>query len=159
MTFKEKIDNILTTNTLGINTISGLEQKLGVGVGTILKSYKKSSNPGLGTVKRIIDGLGIHPEWWHKAKGPIYIDQPMVVNHQRTPPESVEVLRKNLEDLRKNLEDLRKNLDDLRKHRDDQDETIKAMEVSDKAQDKLLDEYRRQLEDCEKKLSKIRQAS
>lgn len=73
--------------------------------------------------------------------------------------ESMDVLRKNIEDLRKNLEDLRKNLEDLRKHRDDQDETIKAMEASDIAQDKMLDEYRKELEECEKKLNQTKQAN
>jgi len=53
MSFKKKIDNILNTNTLGIDSIYALEKAIGASVGSINKHYKKDKYPGLGIIKKI----------------------------------------------------------------------------------------------------------
>jgi hypothetical protein len=76
MTFKEKIDKILKTNKFKINSVYGLEQYIGAGPGAIKKYYKKDGEPGRGTIKKIIDGVGINPEWWDGESDSIYLEKP-----------------------------------------------------------------------------------
>lgn len=64
MTFKEKIDNILKTNDLGINSVNGLEIYVGTSTGAISKPYKKNEEPGPATVKKILKKLGIPDSEW-----------------------------------------------------------------------------------------------
>lgn len=76
MTFKEKIDNILSANNLGIDSPSGLEEKLGIGQGSISKSYynkKEDESPGRATIKKIIEGMGINRKWWDTGEGDIFL--------------------------------------------------------------------------------------
>jgi transcriptional regulator with XRE-family HTH domain len=76
MTFREKIDKILKTNTLQINSVYGLEVYIGASPGAINKYYKKNKEPGAGTIKKILDGVGIDPDWWERSSGDIYVVKP-----------------------------------------------------------------------------------
>lgn len=53
MSFKQKIDTLLSVNQLGVNTVSALEQKIGASTGAVLKYYKKDEEPGVGMIKKI----------------------------------------------------------------------------------------------------------
>lgn len=78
MTFKEKINKILSTNTLGIDSITELEQKIGAGSGSVLKYYNQNKAPGGKTVRKITEGLGINRDWWANGIGEIYsMTQPL----------------------------------------------------------------------------------
>lgn len=79
MTFKEKINKILKTNKLGINSVYGLETYIGAAPGAINKYYKKDGEPGQGTIKKILDGLSINPDWWELGNGSIYLEKPTSV--------------------------------------------------------------------------------
>lgn len=72
MTFKEKIDKILSINKLKIDSPSGLEQFLGVGVGSILKNYRNNQMPGRKVEKIIKEKLGINSKWWETGEGDIF---------------------------------------------------------------------------------------
>jgi hypothetical protein len=76
MTFKEKIDKILRDNKLGINSPTGLEEKVGASVGAINKYYKKNQEPGEGTIKKILDFPGLNKEWWDTGQGPVFLTEP-----------------------------------------------------------------------------------
>lgn len=67
MTFREKIDNILKTNDLGINTVNGLEKYIGASTGSISKPYKKNEEPGPATVKKIKKGFAIPDSEWDEG--------------------------------------------------------------------------------------------
>lgn len=64
MSFKDIIDKILETNTLGINTPSGLEREIGASVGAVRKYYNENKYPGLGTIKKIKARFGISDADW-----------------------------------------------------------------------------------------------
>lgn len=72
MTFKEKIDKILGTNKLGVNSVHGLEKALKLGVGAINKKYQEGGEPGNEVIKKIKDGLRINNEWWNTGEGQIF---------------------------------------------------------------------------------------
>jgi hypothetical protein len=70
MSFQEKIDNILKTNKLGINSIFGLEAFVKAGAGAISKPLNRGEEPGLGTIKKLREGLpGLSQDWWDTGKG------------------------------------------------------------------------------------------
>lgn len=85
MTFQEKIDKVLKTNKLGIDSPSGLEAFIRVSVGTITKPLKKGKEPGLGTIKILLEKLGINEEWWETGKGEIYKYQPPSIDKMSGP--------------------------------------------------------------------------
>jgi phage repressor protein C with HTH and peptisase S24 domain len=74
MTFQEKIDKILKTNRLEIDSIFDLEKKAGLGVGSIRKYYMQDREPGGKSLRKIKTLLGINEEWWTKSEGDIYGD-------------------------------------------------------------------------------------
>jgi AAA15 family ATPase/GTPase len=76
MTFKEKIDKILETNTLGINSVTGLEDFLTAGRGAINDFYKVNKEPGRKTLKRIKGFPNLNVAWYETGKGDIYLSNP-----------------------------------------------------------------------------------
>jgi len=72
MKFSEKIEKILKTNKLGVNTASGLEEFIGAGRGAISTPYREGTAPGTKTQKKIIEKMRISPDWWETGKGEIY---------------------------------------------------------------------------------------
>lgn len=72
MTFREKIDTIVRINKLGIDSPSALEAHIGVGMGSITKYYRKDEEPGIGTIKKILELPGLNPVWWETGIGPVF---------------------------------------------------------------------------------------
>lgn len=94
MTFEEKIDKLLETNTLGVGSVHALEKKCKVGIGTIAKPLKKGDSPGIEIVKKIKEVLGVNDAWWDSGEEPIYKknidsilvnDNPEEVNSDKSP--------------------------------------------------------------------------
>jgi len=75
MNFAVKIDKILKTNKLGVNSPSGLEEFIGAGRGAISTPYREGTEPGTKTQKKIVDKLRINPDWWDTGKGEIYLPE------------------------------------------------------------------------------------
>lgn len=73
MTFKEKIDKILETNKLGINSVSAFEDEIKAGRGAVNDFYKEDRDPGRITLKKIKTFPGLNPVWWDTGKGDIYL--------------------------------------------------------------------------------------
>lgn len=74
MSFREKIDNILKYNKLGINSPYGLEVYVKASPGAISKPLNKGEEPGLGTIKKIREGLpGLNQGWWDTGKGDVFV--------------------------------------------------------------------------------------
>lgn len=69
MTFKEKIDKILETNTLKINSVSRLEDEIGAGRGAINDFYNENREPGRITIKKIKTLKGLNWKWWETGEG------------------------------------------------------------------------------------------
>lgn len=74
MSFRDKIDKILYINNLGINSVSGLEKYVGASGGAIRKYYEEDKEPGLATIKKIKEKLGIRDAWWDKQDGSPFTD-------------------------------------------------------------------------------------
>jgi hypothetical protein len=64
MSFKEKIDKILETNTLGVNTINALEKEIGASTGSVNKYYNWDKSAGAAIVKKIKKTFGISDDDW-----------------------------------------------------------------------------------------------
>lgn len=64
MTFQEKIDKILDTNELGIDSINGLEKEIGASTGAINKYYNRNRQPGKATIKKIKKKFNIDDISW-----------------------------------------------------------------------------------------------
>lgn len=67
MTFKQKIDKILKTNKLGVNTVNGMENFVRVGRGAIKKPYDLNQEAGPKVVKKIKETFGISDEQWESG--------------------------------------------------------------------------------------------
>lgn len=67
MSFKKKIDKILDTNTLGINSINGLEKEIGASTGAVNKFYNNDRDPGKATVKKIKNKFNIDDISWRNG--------------------------------------------------------------------------------------------
>lgn len=116
MTFKEKIDKILSTNTLQIDSVTELEQKIGAGSGSVLKYYKQNQSPGGKTVRKITEVLGISRHWWANGIGEIYsITQPLNgVPKEKIAEKSIDEEQLTMElwlQLKGNIEYFKKELD------------------------------------------------
>lgn len=72
MTFRDKIDKILKTNTLGINTVYKLEIHIGSSPSSIARYHKKNEEPGSATLKKLWDGMKINRAWWESGEGEIF---------------------------------------------------------------------------------------
>lgn len=73
MGFKEKIDKILKHNTLGINSVSGLEDFIEAGRGAVNEFYNDDREPGRKTLKKIKSLPGLNLDWYETGKGDIFI--------------------------------------------------------------------------------------
>lgn len=69
MDFKTKIDNLLSSNSLGVNSVSALEDYLNCGRGSINNFYKKNRMPGMITVKKILTFPRLNVTWWDTGQG------------------------------------------------------------------------------------------
>lgn len=90
MTFKEKIDKILTYNKLGINSVSALEDKIEAGRGAINEFYNENREPGRKTLKKIKSFPGLNENWYDTGKGEIFIENSTSVEKQKTSKENRE---------------------------------------------------------------------
>lgn len=90
MTFKEKIDKILTYNKLGINSVSALEDKIEAGRGAINEFYNENREPGRKTLKKIKSFPGLNENWYDTGKGEIFIEKSTSVEKQKTSQENRE---------------------------------------------------------------------
>lgn len=68
MSFKKKIDKILETNELSINSINGLEKFIGASTGAVNKYYNKDESPGRSTVKKIKTKFEIDDISWRTGE-------------------------------------------------------------------------------------------
>lgn len=84
MSFKEKIDKILETNKLGVNSVNGLEQFLKVSMGSISKPYKNNRAPGPMISKKILEELGINKRWWDSGEGDVFQNE---LDQEKVPEE------------------------------------------------------------------------
>lgn len=73
MTFKEKIDKLLSISEKKFNSIYDLEVKSGIGMGTIRKAYDENRQPSNRIIWKFLECLNINPEWWETGKGDIYL--------------------------------------------------------------------------------------
>lgn len=73
MDFSEKIDKILSTNTLGVSSISALEDYCGISRSTVTRLYNGETVNGLKTEKKILEKLRINKRWWETGEEPIYM--------------------------------------------------------------------------------------
>ena len=117
MKFSEKIDKILKTNKLGVNTPSGLEEFIGAGRGSISTPYREGSQPGTKTQKKIVEKMRISQDWWDTGRGEIYLqDQPTANREALQHNFNAEVIKEAinqsmLEQLYKDLANFDKELD------------------------------------------------
>jgi hypothetical protein len=119
MTFKEKIDKILDTKELHINSVTALEDKVQAGRGAINEFYKEDRNPGRKTLKRIKSLPGLNLDWWETGVGTVLKTD----SSENTTPvqkggdikEIIEVLRSSLKDKQKIIDLKEKELRDCQK--------------------------------------------
>lgn len=80
MSFKEKIDKILEHNTLGINSVSALEDTVQAGRGAINEFYNENREPGRKTLKKIKSLKGLNEIWYDTGQGAIFIENNTLVD-------------------------------------------------------------------------------
>lgn len=99
MTFKEKIDNLLRISGKKFNSVYDLEQKSGVGMGTLRKAYEANREPSKRTIWKFLENLGINSQWWETGEGEIYEEKGTYVElpTKKDPGEEVRILIKNLD--------------------------------------------------------------
>jgi hypothetical protein len=73
MTFKEKIDNILRISNKKFTSVYDLELKSGVGMGTLRKAYDEDREPSKRTIWKVLESIGVNPEWWETGKGDTFL--------------------------------------------------------------------------------------
>lgn len=73
MSFKEKIDNLLSISGKKFNSLYELESKSGVGMGTLRKAYDENREPSKRIIWKFLEKLNINPEWWEFQRGDIYL--------------------------------------------------------------------------------------
>jgi hypothetical protein len=114
MSFKAKIDNILNSNKLGVNSVYALEKIIKASTGSVNKYYQKDKEPGVGTIKKIKKTFNLSDAEWNgmsSASEPSVQYQrsrefvPMhVLDHYRNTAEHIMQENKNLwEIVKKNL--------------------------------------------------------
>jgi hypothetical protein len=72
MTFKDKIDKILSVNQLGINSVSALEDAVKAGRGAINEFYNDNREPGRKTLKKIKSLEGLNEIWYDTGEEPVF---------------------------------------------------------------------------------------
>jgi transcriptional regulator with XRE-family HTH domain len=127
MTFNEKIDKILKDNKLGVNSVSALEDKLGVSRGSINGFYKEGRSPGLKILKKIKEFPGLNLEWWETEKGDPFgknITPVTILDQQpiRQYPDLMDIMQelheadtREIKRLTKDIERLTKELEECRR--------------------------------------------
>lgn len=68
MSFKKKIDKILETNQLGVNSIYALEKAIEASTGSVNKYYNKDESPGPGIIKKIKKTFSIDDIGWQTGE-------------------------------------------------------------------------------------------
>lgn len=123
MSFKDKIDKILSFNKLNINSVSALEDYLKCGRGAINDYYKKDREPGGKTLRKILSLSDLNVSWWHGGYGEPFIGEVPVIgeplmNYQEELIRHLKVTNDHLmsltEDLRKEINDLKNDLQEKR---------------------------------------------
>jgi len=123
MSFKDKIDKILSFNKLNINSVSALEDYLKCGRGAINDYYKKDRAPGGKTLRKILSLPDLNVNWWSGGYGdPFEIEAPITsepsINYQEELIRHLKVANAHLlsltEDLRKEIIDLKIDLNEKR---------------------------------------------
>jgi hypothetical protein len=99
MGFKEKIDKILKHNTLGINSVSGLEDFIDAGRGAVNEFYNDNREPGRKTLKKIKSLPGLNENWYEIGIGEVFLtsvtaSQPL---NKKDPEEENRILIRNLD--------------------------------------------------------------
>ena len=117
MSFKDKIDKILSFNKLNINSVSALEDYLKCGRGAINDYYKKDREPGGKTLRRILSLPDLNVSWWTGGYGEPFeseikaVSEPSI-NYQDDLIRHLKVANDHLMSL---TEDLRKDIIELKK--------------------------------------------
>jgi hypothetical protein len=73
MSFKEKIDKILSDNHLQIDSVTALEDYVEAGRSSINNFYKENKEPGRKTLKKIKSLPGLNLEWYETGKGQVFL--------------------------------------------------------------------------------------
>lgn len=73
MTFKEKIDKLLSVSKKKFNSLYDLETKSGLGMGTLRKAYEENREPSNRIIGKFLETLRINTEWWETGNGEIYL--------------------------------------------------------------------------------------
>jgi len=104
MSFKDKIDKILEVNTLGINSVSALEDKIEAGRGAVNEFYKEDREPGRKTLKKIMSLPGLNIDWYTKGIGPVFTINSLqnstyveVLTKEKDPAEENRILTRNID--------------------------------------------------------------
>lgn len=133
MTFCEKISKILTYNTLGVSSPSGLEEHLHIGRRSISGHCSKKqqkidpeSAPGLKTQKIIVEKLRINQTWWDSGEGDMFLEEP---TNKKSNLKDVDIIEsENYVGMHRRVYDtLEKNMDTHRKLMLEMSETIKNL--------------------------------
>lgn len=75
MTFREKIDNILRINGKKFKSIQDLELAAGLGMNTLRKAYNENREPSRKVVGKLLEEIGINPEWYEAGKGDVFLQK------------------------------------------------------------------------------------
>jgi lambda repressor-like predicted transcriptional regulator len=76
MTFREKIDNILRISKKKFSSITELEAEAGLGMNTLRKAYNDNREPSRKVVGKLLENVGINPDWWEGESSSIYVEKP-----------------------------------------------------------------------------------
>lgn len=116
MTFKEKIDNILRISNKKFTSVYDLELKSGVGMGTLRKAYDENREPSKRTIWKLLESIGVNPEWWETGKGDIFltpVPEPAINEKEKDPYELIRILTRNIDRMGELNEYLLKKVKDL----------------------------------------------
>lgn len=98
MTFKEKIDNILRIRGKKFKSIQDLELAAGLGMNTLRKAYNENREPSRKVVGKLLEEIGINPEWYETGKGEVFLTLvPEAAIKEKEPDERVRLLIQNLD--------------------------------------------------------------
>lgn len=102
MTFREKIDNILRINGKKFKSIQDLELAAGLGMNTLRKAYNENREPSRKVIGKLLEEIGINPEWYEGAKGEVFLkngtqDKEPAINKNLPYNEEREILIRNID--------------------------------------------------------------
>jgi hypothetical protein len=113
MGFKQKLDIVLKLNRLGINSPSGLENKIPTGKGAILKPYNNDEFPGPSTQKKIVEYFGISQKWWDTGEGDVFATDKTAKEIFTEETESVSFMRNMWHKVKTDSDEKQKEIDRL----------------------------------------------